>query len=321
MASPINRTQFITYCKRALGHPVIEINVDDDQVEDRIDDALEFWWDYHFDGTEKIYLKHQITPQDIQRKYILIPNKIIGVTGVMPFDDSSSSVNMFDLRYQLRLHDLYDFTSVSYVSYEITMQHLRTLNLLFSGTPQFRFQRHRNRLMLDVNWNLDFFPGKYIILECYGLINPDIANLVGTVNITAGSNVVTGYGTTFDGSFIQDDEIFITTANGDVAVTVAGISSNNSMNTRTTFATTETGLVAYQAGNADVWNDRVLKQLGVVLIKRQWGANLKKFGNIQMPGGVVLNGQEIFNEAEEELKLLKDEFLTWNTLQSDFLLG
>ena len=138
MAKPVTRQQFKTYCLRRLGFPVININVDDDQVDDRIDDALQFFQDYHFDGTEKIYMKHMITAEDINRRWIYCPDAVTFVTGVLPFDDSNSSINMFDLRYQLRLHDLYDFTSVSYVSYEITMQHIRTLQLLFSGTPQFR---------------------------------------------------------------------------------------------------------------------------------------------------------------------------------------
>lgn len=185
MSEPITRAQFAEYCLRRLGKPVIEINVDDDQVDDRIDEALEFWYDYHYDGSEKIYLKHLMTAEDHARKYILIPEKIIGVTGVMDFNGASSSVNMFDLRYQLRLHDLYDFTSVSYVSYEITMQHLRTLSLLFSGTPQMRFHRHKNRLFLDTDWNQDVAPGTYIILECYGKINPDVINFEGTMNVTA----------------------------------------------------------------------------------------------------------------------------------------
>ena len=145
MAQPATRQQFIDYCKRRLGFPVIDINVDDDQVNDRIDDALQFFEDYHFDGVEKIYMKHQITQEDINRRWIYVPDAVIFITGVFPFDDSNSSINMFDLRYQLRLHDLYDFTSVSYVSYEITMQHIRTLNLLFSGTPQFRFNRKQNK--------------------------------------------------------------------------------------------------------------------------------------------------------------------------------
>ena len=249
MASIETRQQFIDYCKRRLGQPVIDINVDDDQVDDRVDEALEFWTDYHYDGTEKLYLKHKITEADLRNKYLQIPDKIIGISGVMPFDDSASSVNMFDLRYQLRLHDLYDFTSVSYVSYEITMQHLRTLNLLFSGTPQFRFQRHRNRLMLDINWEMDLNLGTYVILECYGKIVGDKFTLPTTVSVAAGSSIVTGAaGTEFDRYFISGDEVFITTAGGNVATTVQGISSNLSMNTMTTFASTETWLTAYQLG-------------------------------------------------------------------------
>jgi hypothetical protein len=162
MAAPQTRKQFKDYCLRRLGWPVIDINVDDDQVEDRIDDALSFYYDYHFDGTEKMYMKHKITQADIDRRWIYCPDAVTFVTAVMPFDASSSSVNMFDLRYQLRLHDLYDFTSVSYVSYEITMQHIQTLNLLFSGTPQFRFNRHQNKLMLDIDWTRDLNLGEYV---------------------------------------------------------------------------------------------------------------------------------------------------------------
>jgi hypothetical protein len=118
MASPKTRTQFKDYCLRKLGWPVIDINVDDDQVEDRIDDALAFFYDYHYDGTEKLFMKHQITQADIDRRWIYCPDAVLFVTGILRFDDSNSSINMFDLRYQLRLHDLYDFTSVSYVSYD-----------------------------------------------------------------------------------------------------------------------------------------------------------------------------------------------------------
>ena len=321
MAAPATRQQFIDHCKRRLGHPVITINVDDDQVDDRVDEALDFWSEYHFDGTEKLYLKHKITADDLKREYILIPPKIVGVIGVLPFDDSASSVNMFDLRYQLRLHDLYDFTSVSYVSYEITMQHLRTLNLLFSGTPQFRFHRLRNRLHLDINWSQDVSLGSYVVMECYGKINGDRINMPGTVSIQAGNNYLIGANTTFDANFIQDDEIIVSTAGGDITVTCAGIVSSNAMRTYTFFTTNESGLSAYQIGNSDVWNDRVLKDLGTAMLKRQWGSNLKKFSGIQMPGGVMLNGQQIYDEAVAEIATLKAEFLTWNTLQSDFLLG
>jgi len=321
MSNPITRHQFIDYCKRRLGHPVIEINVDDDQCDDRVDDALEFWYDYHYDGTEKLYLKHLMTEEDHARHYILIPEKIIGVTGVMDYNGASSSVNMFDLRYQLRLHDLYDFTSVSYVSYEITMQHLRTMSLLFSGTPQMRFHRHKNRLFLDTDWNQDVAPGTYIILECYGKINPDVINFEGTMNVTANTTQVVGTGTTFDRVVSKGEEIVIVTANGSITTRVTSVDSNARMNVSTTFSTTETAATAYIPGNADVWGDRVLKDLATVLIKRQWGNNMKKFSGIQMPGGITLNGQIIYDEAERELKEMKADFLTQNTLQSDFLVG
>jgi len=182
MAQPRTRTQFKEYCLRKLGFPVIEINVDDDQVNDRIDEALSFWRDYHYDGTEKLFMKHMITAEDIDRQWIYAPDAVQFVTGVMPFDLSNASINMFDLRYQLRLHDLYDFTSVSYVSYEITMQHLRTLNLLFSGTPQFRFNRHQNKVFLDIDWTRDVQPGNYVIIECYRALEPETITLTGTLS-------------------------------------------------------------------------------------------------------------------------------------------
>lgn len=321
MARQTTRAQFIDYCKRRLGHPVIDINVDDDQVDDRVDDALKFYQDYHYDAVEKIYLKHQITQQDRDRKYILIPDRIIGVTGVLDFDGSSASVNMFDLRYQLRLHDLYDFTSVSYVPYTITMQHLRTLNLLFSGSPQMRFHRHKNRLMLDVNWDGNLNVGSYIIVECYGQINPDRIALSGTITLQGSTNTVTGVASSFDAESIKGDVITFVTANGTHNSTITGIGANTNMNVSTTWTVTENVTSAYIESNPDVWDDRVLKDLGTAFIKRQWGENLKKFGNIQMPGGVVLNGQQIYDEAVAEIEKMRETFLSYNTMPLDMIIG
>jgi hypothetical protein len=321
MAIPATRAQFIDYCKRNNGWPVIDINVDDDQVEDRVDEALEFYQDYHYDGSEKTYLKHRITQQDRDRKYILIPNRIIGVTAVMPFDDSAASVNMFDLRYQLRLHDLYDFTSVSYVPYTITMQHLRTMQILFSGTPQFRFHRHRNRLNLDIDWEAVAQVGTYVVMECYATMNPDRIDFEGTVNTTAGSNTITSTGATLDSAFFRGDEIVIANTAGDIATTVDFLANATTMNVLTTMVSTETGLSVYQVGNTDVWNDRWLKKYGSALIKKQFGTNLKKFGNVQMPGGIVLNGQIIFDEAIREIKELEEEMFKLNILPNDFYIG
>lgn len=317
MSAPTTRAQFKTYCLRKLGFPVIDINVDDDQVEDRIDEALLFFYDYHFDGTEKIFMKHQITDEDYARRWIYCPDSVIGVTRIFPFDQSNASINMFDLRYQLRLHDLYDFTSVSYVSYEITMQHLRTLNLLFSGTPQFRFNRKLNKIYLDVDWVRDMQVGVWVIVECYRKMNPDTINITGTFATTANSNVVTGTGTTMDLDFTIGDTVTIGSSN----TTITGITSSISMNVSTTFANTASGLTASISGATDVWNDKFLKKYATALIKKQWGSNMSKFSGIQMPGGVTLNGKQIFDEAEAEIKELEESMHSLNVLPGEMFLG
>jgi len=317
MAKSTNRKQFKEHCLRRLGWPVIDINVDDDQIEDRIDDALSFWHDYHFDGTEKMYMKHRMTAEDINRRWIYCPDAVLFVTGIFPFDESNSSINMFDLRYQLRLHDLYDFTSVSYVSYEITMQHIRTLNLLFSGTPQFRFNRHQNKVFLDIDWDRDVDVGDYVIVECYRKIVPDTITLTGTMSANTTSNTVTGTGTIFDQEVLENDIIYI----GGEEVTIKKIVSPTVIETRGPVSTDKTNATATKEGYSDVWNDRFLKMHATAKIKQQWGSNLKKFGNIQMPGGVVLNGQQIYDEASAELKTIEEEMQSYNVLPNDMYMG
>lgn len=318
MAKPTTRAQFKDYCLRKLGHPVIQINLDDDQIEDRIDDALSFFHDYHFDGCEKIYMKHQFTQADIDRRWIYCPDPVLFVTGVLPFDDSNSSINMFDLRYQLRLHDLYDFTSVSYVSYEITMQHLRTLNLLFSGTPQFRFNRHHNKVHLDINWESDAQVGKYVIIECYRKMNPDTVTLTGTITGNTSSNTLTGTSTTFDQEVIEND--FITLSDGQ-EVQIRKINSPTEIVIANSLSANVSGVSMTRAGISDVWNDRFLKKYATALIKRQWGNNMKKFSGIQMPGGVTLNGKEIYDEASEEIKEIEEDMFNFNSLPSEIFTG
>ena len=318
MSKPSTRAQFKTYCLRKLGFPVIEINVDDDQVEDRIDEALSFWNDYHFDGQQKMYMKHQITAEDINRRWIYCPDVVSFVTGVFPFDQSNASINMFDLRYQLRLHDLYDFTSVSYVSYEITMQHIRTLNLLFSGTPQFRFNRHQNKVFLDIDWVRDVTPGQYVVIECYRKLVPDTVTLTGTMTYSSGSNTLTGYGTTFDQEVMENDFI---TLNGVDSVQIGTINSPTSITIRGPFANSAANTTATVAGNSDVWNDRFLKKYGTALIKLQWGNNLSKFAGIQMPGGVTLDGVTIKQEAEQEIQKLEEEMYDMNALPNEIMMG
>lgn len=317
MAKPTTRAQFRDYCLRKLGWPVIDINVDDDQIEDRIDDALNFWNDYHFDGVEKIFMKHQVTQADIDRRWIYCPDPVIFVTGVMPFDDSNASINMFDMRYQLRLHDLYDFTSVSYVSYEITMQHIRTLNLLFSGTPQFRFNRLQNKLYLDIDWTRDVEPGQYVVVECYRRLQPDSVSLSGSVTLDNTSKTVTGTGTKFDAEVLEGDIVLF----GDEALQINKINSPTELTLITAPSTSNTDVSMVVAGMTDVWNDRFLKAYATAKIKQQWGSNMKKFGGIQLPGGISLNGKEIYDEATEELKDLEEQMYIVNVLPSEIFTG
>ena len=317
MAAPVTRTEFKDYCLRRLGFPVIQINVDDDQVDDRIDDALQFFHDYHFDGVEKIYMKHRITQDDIDRKFIYCPDPVIFVTKIFPFDDSNSSINMFDLRYQLRLHDLYDFTSVSYVSYEITMQHITTLNMLFSGYPQHRFNRHQNKIFLDIDWSRDATLGEYVVIECYRKLEPDTVTLTGTFTSTNTSNLITGTGTTIDQQIIEGD---IITVGGQDAQVNRIISPTQAFLTAN-LATSVTGVTATKTGVSDVWNDRFLKQYATALIKYQWGSNLSKFAGVQMPGGVTLDGPRIMQEAQVEIDKIETEMQAYNVLPPEILTG
>ena len=317
MAQPTTRQQFIDYCKRRLGFPVIDINVDDDQVNDRVDDALQFFEDYHFDGVEKMYMKHQITQADIDRRWIYCPDAVIYVVGMFPFDDSNSSINMFDLRYQLRLHDLYDFTSVSYVSYEITMQHIRTLNLLFSGTPQIRFNRKQNKIFLDIDWSRDLSVGDYVVIDCYRAIRPATITLTGTGTAVTSANTIAGTNTVFDQELLEGD---IITLDGQ-ELQVSKITSPTSLSTIGPVATNVTNGVLTKPGNSEVWNDRFLKRYATALIKYQWGSNLSKFAGIQMPGGVTLDGVRIMTEAKEEMDKIEEDMYNFNSLPSEIFTG
>ena len=317
MAKPTTRKLFKEYCLRRLGWPVIDINVDDDQVEDRIDDALSFFYDYHYDGTEKIYMKHRITAEDINRRWIYCPDAVISVTKVFPFDDSNSSINMFDLRYQLRLHDLYDFTSVSYVSYEITMQHIATLNMLFSGQPQFRFNRHQNKLFLDIDWTKDRDPGEYVIMECYRKLSPDTITLTGTFAANTTSNTVTGTSSILDQEVLENDMIII---NGEEKQ-IRHINSPTEFVLVSPVTANITGVSITKTGISDVWDDRFLKKYATAKIKYQWGSNLSKFAGIQMPGGVTLDGPRIMQEAQIELDKIEEEMYTMGSLPSEIFVG
>lgn len=245
MSTPTTREQFKDWCLRELGHPVININVDDDQVEDRIDEAFQYFRDFHHDGVERWYLPHEVSATDITNKYIEIPDNIIGVTRI--FSVSTSSVrNMFDLQYQMRLNDMSLLTTGSIVYFTQMQQHLRLLDMTFNGEQPVRFNRHTGKLYIDANWS-NIQEGSFLIVESFIIIDPDYYN--------------------------------------------------------------------------KVYNDRMLKRYATALIKKQWGNNMKKFGGMQLPGGIQMNGQQVYEEAVAEIKELEE--LIRNTYEEPpmFLVG
>ena len=171
---PATRQELIDYCLRRLGQPVIEINVDPDQIEDRIDDAFQFFHDYHFDGVEKVFLRHQLTAQDIANQYIPIPSPIISVIRVLPVGNSNQHMGMFDIQYQMRLNDLYTFTSTSILHYDVMQKHLALLQFEFNTEPGIEFERHQAQLRVNMDWNNAVQVGSYMIIECYRILDPEL---------------------------------------------------------------------------------------------------------------------------------------------------
>ena len=198
MATPSTKATLKTYCLRALGFGVIDINVSDDQVDDRLDEALQYFAQYHYDGIERMYLKHLITSDDVTRarsdasttatdtidssitatwkegkNWIPVPNSVVSVVKVFPFTDTGGGSNMFDIRYQLRLNDLFDFSSTSVIQYELTMQNIDLLEHILVGETPIRFNQHQNRLYIDMDWANDITADvDYIVIECYRKLDP-----------------------------------------------------------------------------------------------------------------------------------------------------
>lgn len=173
MALPTNRTEFKEYCLRKLGKPVIEINVDIDQVEDRVDEAIQYWNDYHFDGTEKIFLKHQVTANNITDEYIPIPENIIGLVNVFNISSSQAFTNnMFSAKYQFILNHLHELTNYNLVHFYMSMQHLQFMEEILVGMQPIRYNRHVNRLRIDTDWS-HLNEGDYVVAECYQILDPD----------------------------------------------------------------------------------------------------------------------------------------------------
>tara|TARA_B100000925_G_scaffold226625_1_gene175097 strand:- start:3778 stop:4584 length:807 start_codon:yes stop_codon:yes gene_type:complete len=194
MATPNTRETLKQYCLRALGQPVIEVNVDDDQLEDRIDEAIQYFQQYHYDGIRRTYLKYQYTQADKTRitgnssetatknsvttnwqegnNFLVVPDSVISVINIFPFSDKGN-LNLFDVRYQLRLNDLYDFSSTSVINYDIVLRHLDFLDHILVGEKPLRFNQHDNRLYIDMDWTNDLQVGEYLVIEAYRKLDPD----------------------------------------------------------------------------------------------------------------------------------------------------
>ena len=244
---PASKEELKEFCLRQLGYPVIQINVDDEQVNDAVELALQYWQEFHFDGVERTYIKHQVTQEDIDNQYISLNDNVISAVRIFPVGGTNMSMTFFDLRYQLRLNDLWDLSSTSYVNYALTMQHLRTLDMIFSGETPIRFNRVNEKLYLDWSWPTDIYPGQYIVIEGRIVIDPD--------------------------------------------------------------------------QYTKAYNDRMFKKLATAYIKKQWGNNMKKFGGMQLPGGVTMNGQQIFEEASNEIKEIEQYIEATYQEPPQFLVG
>jgi hypothetical protein len=174
MATPTTKAEFKEYCLRKLGKPVIEINVDDDQVDDRIDEALRYYYDYHFDGSDKTYYKHAVTQTDVDNKYITLPENIIGAVSVFSIGDPSVRADdLFNIRYQIALNDLYTLTNVSVVPYYMVMEHLALLTEMLVGKVPIRYARHKDRLYIDTDWG-NLRVGSFLLVEAYEIVDPAV---------------------------------------------------------------------------------------------------------------------------------------------------
>ena len=269
MASPSNRTEFVNYCKRQLGAPVLEINIADEQVEDVIDDAVQYFQERHFDGVAQAYLKYKITQDDIDRgrasmetnkkqtgittttatadiagtdttfsyyensNFLQIPPAVIGVTKIYHFDGTNTMTNnMFSVKYQMFLNDIYYWGATELLTYAMTKTYLEDINFLLTTEKQIRFNKRMDRLYLDIDWG-SVSKDDWLVIDCFRQLDPN------------------DYGR--------------------------------------------------------VWNDSFLKKYATALMKRQWGQNLLKFQGVKLPGGVELNGRQIYDDAEKDLEIIREQ--------------
>ena len=266
MAQPASRSDLINYCKRQLGAPVLEINVADEQIEDLVDDAIQYFHERHFDGVIQTFLHYKFTEDDVNRgkgpgtagvsgittttvshsvgsttsfefeennNYIQIPPAVIGVNKIFRFDGSNTATNnMFSVKYQLFLNDIYGLGSTEILSYAMTKRYLEDIDFALSTEKMIRFNQRQDRLYLDLDW-ASVNKDDYIVLDCYRLIDPN--------------------------DFSR------------------------------------------------VYNDFFVKKYLTALMKRQWGQNLIKFNGVKLPGGVELNGRQLYDDAEKELEVIREQ--------------
>ena len=173
-SKPASRDEFREFCLRRLGAPLLEINVADEQVEDCIEIAFSYYYDYHYDATEKVYLARQVTQEDIDNKYLSIEDSVIGITNIVPIGNSYSTNNLFNLRYQIALNDLFAFNTGPFAPYYMALQNVALAEELFVGKQGIRFQRHSNKLYVDIAWGEKIVLGEYMLIEAYQKIDPDV---------------------------------------------------------------------------------------------------------------------------------------------------
>ena len=276
MAEPASRAELKEYCLRRLGHPVLEINVDDDQLDDLIDDAFQYYRERHFDGVEKMYLKHEITADDVTRfessnettstlapdaatwvnrnNFIEIPEHVVGISKVFGVSSNWVRNDLFGLSNQYFLMDIFSFSSgfafgnFDMTNYFMIRQYFETLDMVVNtgALVQFRFNQRQDRLFIDIDQSR-LVEGNYLLIECYRYLNPD--------------------------DYTQ------------------------------------------------VYNDSFVKQYLTALIKRQWGQNLIKFNNVQLPGGVSLNGRQLFEDAQKEIDALMEKSASYYELPPMDMIG
>ena len=260
MTQPSSRQGLIDYSLRKLGYPVVEINVDDDQIDDLVDDAIQYFNERHYDGIEKVFLKHQRSQNELNtirtgvttttatstvgittlsytetNNFIKLPDHVIGVNNVFKIDSSTISSGLFNIKYQLFLNDLYYYGALDLLNYAMVKTYLEDLSRLITPDIQIRFNKKNHRLYLDIDWS-QMSPNNYLILDCYRMVNP--------------------------------------------------------------------------ADASSVYNDWWLKKYLTALIKRQWGQNMIKFQGVLLPGGVQLNGRQLFDDAVKEIEEAENQLKT-----------